>query len=351
MPHKPRPPAPLLVRDARFREHKPDTLHPERPERLDAIDRALSSLPGPLETLAPRPATDEEILRTHGRDHLERLRALAGQRARLDPDTYSGPRSFEVARLAAGGTIDLADAVVRGRAANGFALIRPPGHHAEPERAMGFCLLNQVAIAAQALRSEHGLERIAILDWDVHHGNGTQARFFDDPKLLYLSLHQFPLYPGTGALDEIGAAGAEGATVNLPLPAGCGDAEYHAVFREVVLPILGEFAPEFILVSAGFDADAQDPLASMLVTPAGFRDMAQQVLDVADEVCAGRVALALEGGYDLDALGAAVREVTEVLAHRSRPRGPSSSAPPSPLARELVTRFREAHGRYWPALR
>lgn len=351
MSFEPRDPAPILIRDARFREHAADTVHPERPERLDAIDLALRSFETSLQTLEPRPATDAEILHAHRRDHLERLRALAGQSARLDPDTYSAPRSFEVARLAAGATIDLAAAVARGTAPNGLALIRPPGHHAEPDRAMGFCLLNQVAIAAQTLRTEHGLERIAILDWDVHHGNGTQARFWDDRDLLYLSLHQYPWYPGTGALGETGSAGAEGATVNLPLPAGCGDAEYGAVFREVVVPVLSEFAPEFILVSAGFDAEARDPLASMLMSPEGFGCMTEQLLEVADEVCEGRVALALEGGYHLEALGASVREVTRALSQNRGAGRPLPAPDSTPRSRKLVADFREAHGHHWKTLR
>ena len=351
MTSEPRGPAPILIRDARFRKHVANSVHPERPERLDAIDLALRSFEGPLQTIEPRPATDEEILHAHGRDHLERLRALSGQSARLDPDTYSAPHSFEVARLAAGATIDLAAAVACGAAPNGFALIRPPGHHAEPDRAMGFCLLNQVAIAAQTLRTEHGLQRIAILDWDVHHGNGTQARFWDDPNLLYLSLHQYPLYPGTGALGEVGSSRAEGATVNLPLPAGCGDAEYGAVFREVVVPVLFEFAPEFILVSAGFDAEARDPLASMRMSPEGFRQMAEQLLQVADEVCGGRVALALEGGYDLEALGECVCEVTRALSRGGIPPRPPPEGSSTPRSRDLVADFREAHGGYWKALR
>ena len=216
---------------------------------------------------------------------------------------------------------------------------------------MGFCLFNQVAMAAHALRAEHGLERIAVVDWDVHHGNGTQTQFWNDRDVLFVSLHQFPFYPGTGALTEVGGGDAEGSTVNLPMPAGCGDVEYEAVFREIVVPVLRAFNPEFVLVSAGFDAHAQDPLGSMLVTQAGFRSLASQLHEFADQHCGGRLALALEGGYDLGALGASVREVAGVLTGLPSGLASVSASLETPLARDLVTRFREAHSGFWTVLR
>jgi acetoin utilization deacetylase AcuC-like enzyme len=339
-----------VVRDARFLEHAlAGALHPERPERLEAIDRALAPLADRILRLEPRAATDDEILRAHAREHLERLRALSGRRAKLDPDTYSAPTSFDVARLAAGSATELALRVAGGDARTGFALVRPPGHHAENGQAMGFCLLNNVAVAARALQRESRAERVAIVDWDVHHGNGTQHLFERDRDVLFVSLHQFPLYPGTGALDEQGLGEGAGSTANFPLPPHCGDAEYVAVFRDVVAPILREFRPDIILVSAGFDAHECDPLASMRVSTQGFAALARHLRGVADDVCCGRIVAALEGGYDLDALGASVAAVLDVLA------SPGAKWKADPAAteasRRLVEIFREAHSRHWRSLR
>ena len=266
----------------------------------------------------------------------------------LDPDTYVSRESLEVARLAAGGAIDLARAVASGRLHSGLAAVRPPGHHAEAGHAMGFCLFNNVAIAAQALRSEMGIERIAIVDWDVHHGNGTQHVFEGDRDVLFASLHQFPFYPGTGALDERGHDRGLGSTVNLPLPAGCGDAEYGLMFDTLLAPLLLAFKPEFILVSAGFDAHERDPLGGMRVTTRGFGLFARRLCAVADETCGGRIALALEGGYDLEALADSVAEVVRVLAEPSPGGGDFPAA--SPGGMELARGFRAAHAHFWPSL-
>ena len=336
---------PLLVRHPRFREHAARGSHPECPERLIAIDRALEPLQGELREVELRPATDEEILRSHSRSLLDALRALEGRDARIDPDTYSAPRSLEVARLAAGSLADASLAVARGEAPSAFAALRPPGHHAEQTRAMGFCLLNHVAIAAEALREQARLERIAIVDWDVHHGNGTQQLFEEDRDVLYVSTHQYPFYPGTGALEERGHGKGTGATVNLPLPAGSGDAEYGQLFDELIVPILLEFDPELILVSAGFDAHTRDPLGSMNVSTATFGLFAARLRGVAEETCGGRLVIALEGGYDLEALGASVAQVAGVLLAPELPR--DSFPAPSPAGRQLVQRFAQAHGEQW----
>ena len=338
----------LIARDPRFREHRGAPGHPERPERLLGIERALEGCPAPLRDVPLRDASDEEILRVHAPEYLRALRELAGRSAQLDPDTYVAPASYDVARLAAGSTTELALRIARGEARHGFALIRPPGHHAEHGRAMGFCLLNQVAIAARALASA-GLERLAIVDWDVHHGNGTQHSFESDRDVLFVSTHQFPFYPGTGALGEQGKGAGQGATLNLPLPAACGDAEYLAVFAGVVVPALREFRPDMILVSAGFDAHALDPLGHMDVSTAGFAELARQLRAVADEHCQGRMLLALEGGYDEDALGASVRAVLDVLAEEA-PRERCTAAS-SARGEQLLRLFRDAHGRSFAALR
>ncbi len=342
-------PLPILVRDSRFREHALPGGHPECPERLDAIDAALARRAAGLHQIQPRAASDDEILRVHTRSHLQTLVDVEGEQTRLDPDTYSAPRSLEIARLAAGSLIDISLRVARGEAPSGFAAIRPPGHHAESAHAMGFCLLNNVALAVRALQAELGIERVAILDWDVHHGNGTQHIFEDERDVLFASLHQFPFYPGTGALGERGNGEGLGSSVNLPLPAGCGDAEYGAVFDEVALPILRQFAPQILVVSAGFDAHARDPLGSMQVSTLGFRRFAERARSLADDVCGGRLVIALEGGYDLQALGESVAEVIDTLCAESVADG--KFPPASPIGMQVVREFRQAHAENWSDLR
>ena len=339
---------PLLLRDPRFREHREPGSHPERSARLDAIDRALEPLSGRTDPIEPRPADLDEIVRAHDRRYVDAMHELSGQEGRLDADTYLSPRSIEVARLAAGGSIDLAARVARGDARRGFALVRPPGHHAESTRAMGFCLFNNVAIAARALAARSGLERIAIVDWDVHHGNGTQHLFEAERDVLFVSLHQFPFYPGTGALHEVGSGPGTGATLNLPLPAGCGDAEYLTTFDAIVTPVLREFRPEMILVSAGFDAHAADPLGGMRVSTRGFVGLAARVRAVADDLCDGRLVLMLEGGYDLEALGESVAATVELLSTREPP---PIWLPSAETALQLfLAPLIEAHASHWSCL-
>lgn len=309
-----------LVEDPRFREHRGPPGHPERPERLQAVAEALSGHREALTPLPLRPATDEELLRVHGRGHLARIAEAVGRApVQLDPDTFLSPRSLEVARLAAGGTVDLARAVVHGQVATGLAAVRPPGHHAEAGRAMGFCLFNNVAVAARALQAEEDVGRVLILDWDVHHGNGTQHSFEDDPSVLYFSTHQFPYYPGTGAASEVGEGRGVGATVNVPMPAGCGDAEYVGVFQRVLVPVARAFAPDVMLVSAGFDAHRDDPLAEMDVSGAGFAAMASIVRALADELCGGRLLFVLEGGYAASGLREGVDAVLSAALAETPP--------------------------------
>jgi acetoin utilization deacetylase AcuC-like enzyme len=341
--------ATAVVEDPRYREHRVPSGHPDRPERLVAVHAAIHARQEALELLSPRPASADEILRVHSREHLERLQEAAGRApVQLDLDTYLSPQSVEVARLAAGGCIDLARRVARGELRNGLAAVRPPGHHAEAGYAMGFCLFNNTAVAARALQAEDGVERILILDWDVHHGNGTQHCFEEDPSVLYVSTHQFPHYPGTGDADEIGHGQGEGATLNIPLPAGCGDAEYTGALQRILVPVAQAFRPELILVSCGFDAHRDDPLAAMEVSGAGFGAMARIVRALAEELCGGRVACFLEGGYSASGLEEGTAAVLDALLAPAPLAVPASAAlkPGSPLQR-VTERVAAAHlGRY-----
>ena len=316
--------ATVVVEDARFREHRGPEGHPERPARLEAVHAEIAARGDALERLAPRTATPEEILRVHTREHLA-LVEDAARRAplQLDPDTYVSRASYEVALLAAGACIDLARRVASAPATAGLAAVRPPGHHAEASHAMGFCLFNNAAIAARALQAEMGIERILILDWDVHHGNGTQHCFEAESTVLYASTHQFPYYPGSGAAHEAGRARGEGFTVNVPLPAGCGDVEYVGALQRVLVPVATAFRPEIVLVSCGFDAHRDDPLAQMEVTRDGFRAMTALVRALADSLCEGRLALFLEGGYSAEGLREGTGAVLDALL-------PADPLPPTP---------------------
>lgn len=296
----------LLVDDPVFDAHVPLAYHPERPERLVAARAALDAPGIAWEKIAPKEATVEELQRVHDAQYLAELFDLNGTSGYLDPDTFVSPRSVTAARSAAGGLVAMVDAMLDGRASQGVALLRPPGHHARRAQAMGFCLLNNVAVAAAHARAR-GLTRVAIVDWDVHHGNGTQEMFWNDPGVLYVSTHQFPFYPGTGALEEVGEGDGAGFTVNVPLLAGGGDGVYRAAFERILLPILESYAPELILVSAGFDAARRDPLAEMDLNPQAFGWMAQSLAECARKSAESRIALVLEGGYDLVAIEAGLQ--------------------------------------------
>ena len=335
------------VLDEVFVHHRAPGGHPERPARVEAVRDALlaAGLRDVGVQVEARAVRDEELARVHGAAYLEELqRTLPGASGWLDPDTYYSEGTWEAARAAAGSVAELAIRAMSGALRRGLAVIRPPGHHAEADRAMGFCIYNNVAVAAAAARAA-GAARVAILDWDVHHGNGTQDIFWADPTVQYLSVHQWPYYPGTGSPAETGAAGAEGATVNVGLPAGSGDDEYLTAFDEVFVPELIAFRPDLLIVSAGFDAYRADPLASMRVSRAGFGAMADRLRAVADRVCEGRIVVALEGGYDLDGLAGGM---TEVLRALTAERGPAlADAPPTRVisapARAMIDLTLKAH--------
>jgi acetoin utilization deacetylase AcuC-like enzyme len=269
------------------------------------------------EVVAPRAATHEQLERVHDPHFVQRISELRDRAVALDPDTYTSPESYEVALLAAGAAIDAVERTMSAAHTYTLALVRPPGHHAEQAHAMGFCLFNNVAVAAAHARHALGARRVAIVDYDVHHGNGTQHIFDRDPSVLYISTHQYPYYPGTGAAGEIGTGAGEGFTVNLPLESGGIDADFHHVFERVALPVLRQFAPDLILVSAGFDAHERDPLATMRATEGGFAAMTDALRQVADKTCRGRLALVTEGGYDLKALDASLESVVRVLSEPS----------------------------------
>jgi acetoin utilization deacetylase AcuC-like enzyme len=334
----------LLIASPDFARHVTPPGHPERAERAQVLDAVATrwKLRGGV-VLAPRAATDEELARVHSQAHIDRMAATSGQAVMLDADTFTSPDSHAVALLAAGATVQAAEHAVA-ECEPAFALVRPPGHHAEADRAMGFCLFNNVAVAAAGMLAR-GLERVAIVDIDVHHGNGTQAMFYDDPRVLYVSTHQFPFYPGTGAAEEVGARDGRGFTVNVPMEAGSTDADYAVVHRDVVAPVLDEFRPELVLVSAGFDAHERDPLASMRMSTPGYSWVMSQLRDTA--VRHGALALVTEGGYELTALAECLEASISVL--QGLPIAPLVDAA-APRGARAVALVRGALGPFWRGL-
>ncbi|HLT38723.1 MAG TPA: histone deacetylase [Enhygromyxa sp.] len=328
---------PLIWIDEAMLDHDPThgvrSAHPESPERLavllELVDEAVGA--GTIELRRPTPADPDALRLVHTDAHVDALLGLAGRSEILDADTSITPGSIHAARLAAGSLLDAVAAVCAGEAKRAMCLVRPPGHHAEPDRAMGFCLFGNVALAAAMARSAGLVERVLIVDWDVHHGNGTQAAFWQRADVLTFDLHQHPWYPGGGAARERGSGAGLGHCVNLPLPAGLGDADYLALVDRLLIPLADRYAPELVLVSAGFDAHVDDPLGGMEITTQGFAALCARVQAIADRHAGGKLILALEGGYALAALRASVAGCIEILAGaeppniRERPR--SGTAP------------------------
>ena len=299
-----------FVYHPQYLEHDMGPGHPESPDRLRAIVHRLNStgVLGRLVQINPTPASDEWITQVHTRSYVEALkqRAPTSGRVSLDPDTSMSPGTLAAAYLAAGGALAAADAVMAGSIDQAFCAGRPPGHHAERDRAMGFCLFNNVAIAARYLQRRHAVARVLIVDWDVHHGNGTQHIFENDASVLFFSTHQYPYYPGTGRATETGEGQGTGTTINVPMEAGEGNATYREVFQKVLMPAADSFRPDFVIISAGFDAHKDDPLAGMELTEEGYADLTRIVLSIAKRHSQGRLLSCLEGGYHLDALSASV---------------------------------------------
>ncbi len=323
--------------------------HPENARRLEAVMAHLEET-GRLEQLTPvnpRPATTEELHYVHQASYVSYIKDAASEGIGwLDADTVMSPDSYDAALYASGGVIEATDAVISGKVNSAFALVRPPGHHATATAAMGFCLFNNIAIAARHALKKHKFEKVAIIDFDVHHGNGTQEAFVSDPQVLYISTHQYPHYPGSGTIYETGSGAAQGSKVNIPLPAGSGDDEYRQVFEQIIVPVVRRFRPQLIMVSAGYDAHWADPLAMMEVSVTGFAQIARFIKSLADELCQGRIVLTLEGGYNLKAQAASVKATFDVLLGKpdiEDPLGPPERRWAVPDIGELIKEIKEIH--------
>jgi acetoin utilization deacetylase AcuC-like enzyme len=336
----------LLVDDALFDLHVAGSNHPERPARLLAARAGVRASGVRTDAMAAVDATRAQLQRAHEGQYLDAITALDGRSAMLDADTYVGRDSVRAATRAAGGCASLARSLTTSRGSRGLALVRPPGHHAEPDHAMGFCLFNNVAVAAHEAHAA-GARRVAIVDVDVHHGNGTQAIFERDPSTLFVSLHQFPFYPGTGSTDEQGVDEGLGATVNVPLSEGAGDAVYDEAMRRVVVPTVRAFAPDLVLVSAGFDAFVGDPLAEMRVTPGGYGRTIGRLARLAEELGVS-IGLVLEGGYDLDGLESCLRASLRTLVGATSTDAANDVV--SATHRADVERAALAASRFWPVV-
>ena len=328
-------------------EHNMGDFHVENPQRIEAIYRMLEKdISFPYTEIEPRPAEVKEIQMVHSSSYIQAIKKTSGkERIQLDPDTATSARSYEVALLAAGGLLKAIDFVMEGKIQNGFALVRPPGHHAEASRAMGFCLFNNVAIGAEYLVKKFRIKRILILDWDLHHGNGTQHSFYSRKDILYFSTHQFPHYPGTGHWEETGQDKGTGFTVNVPLSGGKTDEDYLFIFKKILSPIVSEYKPEFILISAGFDIYKADPLGGMQITEEGFGALTSELMTLAHEFSEGRILFTLEGGYDLQGLREGVKQVLFHLGGKGKK--PEIGEETSPNTKKELAPVFETQKQFW----
>jgi acetoin utilization deacetylase AcuC-like enzyme len=310
-----------IVLDKLYFDHDNGMGHPESQERLFAIVDMLreTRLLEEVVRIEPRDATKEEITLVHDPKHFDLIQSTKGKiRVFLDPDTSTCPVSFNAAVRAVGGMLDATDKVMKGEVDIAFPLVRPPGHHAERNRAMGFCLFNNVAVGAAYASKVYGVKRILIVDWDLHHGNGTQNMFYDSSEVLYFSTHQYPYYPGTGSVNEVGVQNGFGYTINVPIHPGMGDKEYIKIFFEILKPVIEQYKPELILISAGFDTYFGDPLGGMSVSPKGFAQMTRFLKEMAESYCNGKLVLILEGGYNLEGLWESTKAVIEELLEKNK---------------------------------
>ena len=346
-----------IVKDDRYLDHVMDPGHPESPERLRVIYKMLeeNEMKGLFEMVKPRAATQEELEMTHASSYINMVASTAGKPYyRLDMDTSTCGKSYEAALWAAGGLLELIKAVMEAKLNNGFALVRPPGHHAERDRAMGFCLFNNVAIGAHFAIKNFSLQKILIVDWDVHHGNGTQNAFYEDPRVLYFSTHRYGFfYPGTGAATEVGKGKGEGFNVNVPLSTGGSDADYGNIFEKILKPIALEYQPQLVLVSAGFDIHYDDPLGGMEVTEKGFARMTQILMEIAEATAQGKLAITLEGGYDVYGESRSVKAVLKELAQASALEKKDlleKEKASYPRIERFILQLKEIQKRYWKSL-
>ena len=349
----PVPPKTGVVRHDLYKQHLSNCPHVESPQRLQVIYDMLdgADMAGRFVSISPRPATHDELAWVHSDSHIKRVAGTDGKTGMwLDADTQTTPLSYEAAKLAVGGLFSLVDKIFDGTIKNGFALVRPPGHHAERDHAMGFCLFNNVALGARYAMNIYGVKKILIVDWDLHHGNATQNTFYSEAAVLYFSTHQFPYYPGSGNLTEVGQGDGKGFTVNVPLSPGHGDVDFFQIFKQILVPIARAFKPELIFVSAGFDTYAGDPLGGMKVTPQGYAAMTRLIMNIAKTCASERVAITLEGGYHLTGLTESVRAVLRELAGDSILTARNLEALEEGETPPVVEDVIQVQRPYWPSL-
>ncbi len=337
-----------IVLDKLYVDHDNGPGHPETYERVLAIVDMLNftKLIDEVVRIEPRDATREEITLVHTPEHFDKIASTKGKhRVFLDADTTTCAVSFDAALRASGGLLSAIESVLSGEVDRAFPIVRPPGHHAEADRPMGFCLFNNVAVGSAYLTEVKGLKRVMVIDWDVHHGNGTQHIFEDNPNVLFFSSHQYPFYPGTGAAEEVGSGDGKGYTVNVPMPPGMGDIEFIRIYERILAPIIEQYKPEFILVSAGFDIFIEDPLGGMKVTPEGFAKLTRMLTDQADKVCGGNIVFLLEGGYNLDGLWISTKEMIEELLDKKRSSYDIGEA--DTAADALIEDIKKIYSEYW----
>jgi len=337
-----------IVLDKLYFDHDNGSGHPESQERLFAIVDMLrgTKLLDEVVRIEPRDATKEEITLVHEPRYFDLIYSTRGRRrVFLDADTSTCPVSFNAAIRAAGGMLSSIESVLNREVDMAFPIVRPPGHHAEKNRAMGFCLFNNVAVGAAYVNKFHGMERILIVDWDLHHGNGTQQMFYDSPQILYFSTHQYPYYPGTGGIEEIGTGNGTGFTINVPLSPGMGDKEYIRIFSHILRPVIGQYKPQLILVSAGFDTYFEDPLGGMKVTAKGFAQMTRFLMEMAEEHCEGKIILILEGGYNLDGLWESTKQVIEELLGKTQT--DYGNLTEETKADSIIASVKKTHSEFW----